>query len=176
MFERNAAVTQEQGAVGVEIVLDDGSIVAGKLMVPASRAVFDVLNGPTTFFEFEPFDGERRFLAKSALKAVKLLAGIKPLNLAQKVRDLDGFDPHTVLGLKTGAEWDDVRLAYLTLAKTYHPDRYTTADLPPEVTDYLSGMQRRINSAYAALEVAHHSRKQSAARRQHAVYTSGQRV
>ena len=176
MFERNAAVTQELGAVAVEIVLDDGSVVAGKLMVPASRAVFDVLNGAATFFEFESYDGERRFLAKSALKAVKLLAGIKPLNLAQKVRDLDGFDPHTVLGVKAGGEWDDVRAAYLALAKTYHPDRYVTADLPAEVAGYLSGMQRRINSAYAALEVAHQNRKQAAARRQEAVFTSGQRA
>ena len=175
MFERNAAVTQEQGAVAVEITLDDGAVVSGKLIVPASRAVFDVLNGPAVFFEFEPYDGERRFIAKSALKAVKVLAGTKPLNLAQKVRDLDGFDPHSVLGVKPGTEWEDVRHAYLALTKTYHPDRYATADLPQEVGVYLSGMLRRVNAAYAALEVAHNSRRQSAARRQEAVYTSGPR-
>ena len=176
MFERNAAVTQEQGAVAVEITLDDGTIVTGKLMVPASRAVFDVLNGPSVFFDFEPYDGERRFIAKSALKAVKLLGGTMPLGLVQKVRDLDGFDPHSVLGVKPGTEWDDVRHAYLALAKTYHPDRYGNADLPAEVGTYLSGMLRRINTAYAALELAHTSRRQAATRRQEAVYTSAPRA
>ena len=176
MFERNAAVTQEQGAVAVEITLDDGAVVAGKLIVPASRAVFDVLNGPAVFFEFEPYDGERRFIAKSALKAVQLLGGAKPLNLVQKVRDLDGFDPHTILGVKPGAEWDDVRHAYLALAKTYHPDRYGNADLPSEVGTYLSDMLRRVNGAYAALEVAYSARRQATARRLDAVYTTGPRA
>lgn len=176
MFERNAAVGHEQGAVAVELVLDDGAVVAGKLFIPASRAVFDVLNGPAIFFEFEPYDGERRFIAKSALKAVKLLAGAQPVNLNQKVRDLDGFDPLSILGLKAGAEWDDIRSAYLAHAKTYHPDRYATADLPPEVAGYLSAMLRRVNSAYAALEVAHQERKQATARRATAVYETRARA
>ena len=97
MFERNRPEVQEQGAVAVEIILDDGAVVSGKLVIPASRSAFDVLNGTSQFLEFEPFEGERRFIAKSALKAVKLLAGAKPLNLTQKLRDLDGFDPHAIL-------------------------------------------------------------------------------
>ena len=173
MFERNKPETQEQGVVAVEIVLDDGSMVAGKLLIPAARAVFDVLNGPALFLEFEPFEGERRFIAKSAVKALKLLAGAKPLNLAQRVRDLDGFDPHTILGVKPGAAWEDVRSAYLAHAKTYHPDRFANAELPPEVAGYLSSMLRRLNSAYAALEVAHQARKNNQALQQEAVYVRG---
>ena len=176
MFERNKPDTMEQGAIAVEIVLDDASTVAGKLLIAASRTVFDVLNGPALFLEFEPFEGERRFIAKSALKAVKLLAGAKPLNLAQRVRDLDGFDPHMILGVKPGAAWDDVRAAYLTLAKTYHPDRFATAELPTEVAGYLSGMLRRINAAYAALEVAHQTRKNVRLLQQDAIFVSGQRA
>ena len=173
MFERNRSDVQEQVAVAVELVLDDGSIVTGKLMIATSRSVFDVLNGPALFVDFEPYEGERRFIAKASVKAVKLLAGAKPLNLAQKSRDLDGFDPHTTLGVKAGAEWEDVRTAYLTLAKAYHPDRFATVDLPPEVSAYLSGMLRRVNSAYSALEMAHQARRASPQVR--AVYVSGAR-
>ena len=173
MFERNRPDVAELGAIAVELVLVDGNIVTGKLMIPASRTVFDVLNGPALFMEFEPFEGERRFIAKSALKAVKLLAGARPLNLAQKARDLDGFDPYSILGLKPGDAWDGVRGAYLTLAKTYHPDRFANADLPPEVETYLSGMLRRVNSAYSALEVAHQTRKTAPGREHAPVYVSG---
>jgi hypothetical protein len=38
------------------------------------------------------------------------------------------------------------------MAKAYHPDRYATAELPQEVSDYLAAMARRINAAHAALE------------------------
>ena len=176
MFDRNRPEVQEQAAVAVEIILDDGAIVAGKLVIPASRSAFDVLNGPAVFLEFEPYEGERRFIAKSALKAVKLLANAKPLNLAQKLRDLDGFDPHAILGVKAGADWDNVRAAYVGMAKTYHPDRFANADLPTEVSAYLAGMARRLNTAYAALETVHQSRKMATELRQEAVYVSGVRA
>lgn len=172
MFERNRQESLEQVATAVEITLDDGTVDAGKLLIPASRSAFDVLNGPALFLEFEPYEGERRFIAKSSLKAVKLLAGAKPPNLAQKVRDLDGFDPHTVLGVAVGAPWDEIRAAYLTRAKTYHPDRFAGVDLPVEVQVYLSGMLRRINASYAALETAEQARKNNVVRRQTLVYSS----
>ncbi len=176
MFERNRPESHEQGAVAVEITLDDGTTDAGKLLIPAARSAFDVLNGPALFLEFEPYEGERRFIAKSALKAVKLLAGAKPQNLAQKVRDLDGFDPHVVLGVALGAAWDDIRSAYLARAKTYHPDRFAGVELPVEVAAYLSGMLRRINASYAALETAEQCRKSVVARQQTLVYSSSARV
>ncbi len=159
MFERNRVESQEQVSVAVEIQLDDGSALAGKLFIAASRSVFDVLNGATLFLDFEPYEGERRLIAKASIKAVKLLAGAKPLNLVQKVRDLDGFEPHGLLGIQVGASWDDVRAAYVARAKTYHPDRFANVDLPQEVRHYLSGMLRRVNAAYSALETAHAVRR-----------------
>jgi hypothetical protein len=176
MFERNRPENHEQGGTAVEITLDDGTTDAGKLLIPASRTAFDVLNGPALFLEFEPYEGERRFIAKSALKAVKLIAGAKPQNLAQKVRDMDGFDPHIVLGVTPGAPWDDIRAAYLARAKTYHPDRYSGVELPTEITGYLSSMLRRINASYAALETAEQSRKTAADRKQTLVYSSNGRA
>jgi DnaJ domain len=176
MFERNAPQSHEQAAVAVEVVLDTGATEAGRLLIPASRTAFDVLNGPALFLEFEPYEGERRFIAKGSLRSMKLLAGARPANLAQKVRDLDSFDPHSVLNVQKGAEWDDVRAAYLAHAKTYHPDRFANVDLPPDVTSYLSGMLRRINSAYSALETVHQSRKAVVSARSTAVYTSAPRA
>ena len=37
------------------------------------------------------------------------------------------------------------------MARTYHPDRFADANLPPEVLDYLNAMARRINGVYEEL-------------------------
>ncbi len=37
-----------------------------------------------------------------------------------------------MLGVPQNASPEQIRKAYVTLAKTYHPDRYATAELPPE--------------------------------------------
>ena len=51
-------------------------------------------------------------------------------------------DPHDVLGVVGSAEWGDIRTAYLTLARQYHPDGST-----PD-----GGRMAEINAAYQALE------------------------
>ena len=176
MFERNRPDVQEQATVAVEITFDNGAMETGRMIVSASRTVFDVLNGPSMFLEFEPFEAERRFIAKSSLKAVKLLAGARPPNLSQKLRDMDGFDPHSILGVKPGSDWETIRGAYLAAAKNYHPDRFANVELPHEVTTYLSGVLRRINASYAALETAQQSKKHALTRQQEAIYVSASRM
>ena len=51
-------------------------------------------------------------------------------------------DPHEVLGVVRHAEWREVRSAYLTLARRYHPDG--SAPDEPRMAE--------INAAYEALE------------------------
>jgi hypothetical protein len=173
MFERNKVDSQpEQTAVAIEAVLDDGRILKGKVAIPMHKTVYDVLNGPGVFLDFEPFEGERQFIAKSSLRTVKLLAVSRGPNLQARLRDMDGFEPHAVLGLARAATWDDVKAAYHRLAKVYHPDRYSSAELPVEVRDYLASMARRVNAAYAALEEPQQARKQATIARAAPIYTS----
>ena len=56
-----------------------------------------------------------------------------------------------MLGVTHNADKDEVHHAYQQLAKIYHPDRYDTFDLPPEVREYLEAMARRVNAAHEAL-------------------------
>ncbi|MEQ1696474.1 MAG: J domain-containing protein [Hyphomicrobiaceae bacterium] len=156
MFERNrvdnGANSQHLSAIPAELTLDDGEILTGQFLIQASRTFSDVLNGEGQFFEFEPFGKERRFVSKQAIRSVKLLqtGSANALNMRKPA---DGaFDPYVTLGLKADAEWEDVRHAYLRLAKAYHADRYASVALPVEVRDYLQAMSRRINAAYVALE------------------------
>jgi DnaJ-like protein len=158
-------------AMPVEAVFADGTIVRGKLLVPATKTLGDLLNGPGSFVEFEPYGGERTYVAKAQVASIKLLGVPKLPNLTARLRDLDGFDPFAVLGVAPGATRDEIREAYFALAKCYHPDRYATAELPTEVIEYLFAMARRINAAHAALNVE--QKKQAA--RQEPVFTSAGR-
>jgi hypothetical protein len=154
MFERNKIDNVPQvTAIPVEVTFTDGTISRGKLLVAIGKAAADVLNGAGAFIELEPYGGERSFVAKSQLASVKLLGVPKAPSLQARVHGDDDFDPHRILGVSVGAGRDEVRQAYIALAKVYHPDRYATAELPPEVQDYLAAMARRINAAHAALDV-----------------------
>jgi hypothetical protein len=172
MFERNKIDNvPETTAVPIEIVFTDGTPAKGKLLVPMGKLVADALNGSGSFLEFEPYGGERGFIAKSQIASVKLLGVPKVPNLIARVRDLDGFDPFAVLGMRPGSSADELHAAYVKLAKAYHPDRYATADLPEEVREYLATMARRVNAAYSALETPRHVK----AARQEPIFTSGPR-
>ena len=159
MFERNRVDNvPETNAVPVEVTFADGTAAKGKLLVPLGKTVADALNGATMFVEFEPYGGERSFVAKAQLASVRLVGVPKVPNLEARLIDVDDFDPHRILGLAPGADRQEVRSAYFALAKTYHPDRYATAELPAEVRDYLAAMARRINAAHAALDVPERKR------------------
>jgi DnaJ domain len=176
MFERNRVDSQpEQSAVAIEASLEDGRILKGKVVIPMHKSIFDVLNGTNAFLDFEPFEGERQLIAKASVRTVKMLSVGRGPSLQTRLRDMDNFDPHAILGVARTATWEDVKTAFHRLAKIYHPDRYSNAELPSEVAEYLAAMARRINAAYAALEVPHVVQKQATAQRAAPIYTSPQR-
>jgi DnaJ domain len=171
MFERKPDV--QEAAVAVEISFDDTRVVKGKCLVPLQKTLVDVLNNQNPFIEFEPYGGERQFVLKTSLKAVKPIGAGRAVSLQAKLRDLDQFDPHAILGVSGTANWDAIKAAYHARTKIYHPDRYSTAELPPEVRDYLASMARRVNAAFAALEEPHRETKLATAARAKPIYTSG---
>jgi hypothetical protein len=153
MFDRNRTdYTPEPAGIAVELTHADGTVAAGRLLVAMNKMLGDVLNGPGGFIEFEPYGGARTFLAKAQLASVRPLDTPRASNLGTRLADPAGFNPHSVLGVAPGATHEEVRQAYFRMAKAYHPDRYATAELPQEVSDYLAAMARRINAAHAALE------------------------
>ena len=159
MFERNRIDNApETSAIPVEIALADGTVSKGKLLVPMGKNVADALNGTSSFIEFEPYGGERSYLSKAQLASVRLVGAPKASDLQARLVDVGDFDPYRILGVTAASTREQVRAAYFALAKAYHPDRYATAELPGEVRDYLAAMVRRVNAAYAALDVPERKR------------------
>lgn len=176
MFERNKVDNVDQSAVPVEIETDTGEVMTGRLLVPIGRALFETLNSQGGFLEFEPYGGEKAYVAKSMLRHVRLISVTRAPSLSARARDLDGFDPHTILGVPATAAFDDIKTAWHRLSKRYHPDRYANVELPDEVRDYLAVMARRVNAAFAALEKAHASQKRVAEGRSAPIYANAPRV
>jgi hypothetical protein len=172
MFDRNKPHTVEQGTLSVAVTLSDGDTFKGKLTVTLGRSIADILNGTAAFLEFEPFGEDKILIAKACIVKVQPLELPSTVNLQHRAREFDGFDPHTVLGIERTANWDQVRQAYITLAKDYHPDRYSNVELPAEIKTYLASMARRVNIAYAALEPVYVLKKETAGLRQTPIYTS----
>jgi hypothetical protein len=173
MFERSRIdnATPQQTSVPVEIATADCEYLKGRVILSSSKSFVDVLNGPATFIEFEPYGSDRILLAKSQLKSIKITSVPSASGLAARSRDVGGFEPYAVLGLPKGAPWEDVRQAYIRMAKLYHPDCYANADLPEEVREYMAAMVRRINAAYAAVEQPLQVERARAAARSEPIYT-----
>lgn len=176
MFERNKVDNIEHTGTPVELTTSDGEVLAGVLLIAMGRNLFDVLNSSGMFIEFQPYGGDRIYLAKTTLRNVKLSNVPKAQSLNGRLRDHDGFDPYQILGLPTGATFEAAKSAWHKLSMAYHPDRYASAELPTEVREYLSTMARRVNAAYSAIEATHQQSKRLAAGRATPVYTSGARA
>jgi|LNFM01.1.fsa_nt_gb hypothetical protein len=176
MFERNRIDNVDQAGIAVEITTEEGDRSSGKLLIAQGRTLAEVLNSPAAFLEFEPWGGERAFVAKSSLRAIRLVNAPRHESLGQRLSATAEFDPHAILGVPASATHDEVKAAWHRLSKLYHPDRYASADLPSEVVEYLSVMARRVNAAYAALETTLAPVRRLAAARSEPIYTSRPRA
>ncbi len=173
MFERNKVdnVTPQVHTVMVpaEVTLTDEGPRPGKVAVPSNKSLAEHLNSAAPFIEFEPLGGERAWIAKTAVRQVKVVT----LSEARLPRvQGDTFDPYEELRIARTASFEEVRAAYVKASKLYHPDRFTGIELPPEIKAYVEATQRRLNASYALLERSFESQKRAAEQRSTPVYTS----
>lgn len=118
--------------------------------------------------------GEGSPVLEDLLEALMLIAatdGVHPEEVAylDQVADRFGFsaseyarikarhiepsadDPYVILGLEPGASPAEVRAAYRSLVKTYHPDRHMAEGTPPEFIRVAEARMAAINGAYARI-------------------------
>ena len=142
-----------RNSVTVTVTLSTGVQMRGTVFHSKTRTLQDELNKAETFLEFEPMEGQKMFLARAAIAVIKEFNVPRVDQMSRRTAVLDQFDPYEVLGLKRGADAAQIRNAYVTLAKIYHPDRFLRTDLPPEVAEYLSAVATRVNLAYSELRM-----------------------
>jgi hypothetical protein len=174
MFERNRVDnTQEKTGTAAVVELTDGRRITGRFLVARPKTLIEVLNGPCQFLEFEPYDGEAEVIAKASIKSLRMIAAPTGRHPSTLIKDTDNFKPYEILGLERGASRADVRAAFHKRSKSYHPDRYSNADLPAEVMSYLEAMARRINAAYEVLSEETAKAERFAAQRTQPIFQSG---
>jgi hypothetical protein len=167
MFNRGKN-DKSDGSAYAQVTLDDGHELKGRFTLTPGRTLPEMLNNASAFIEFEPFDGERILIAKSALQSIKQKDAPGVPNLLTGSNS--GFDPFAVLRIDRDAGAEEARRAYLGLSKIYHPDRFATVALPPEVMSYLAAMASRVNAAYDEVQDAI-KRREELAPRQEPVFT-----
>jgi hypothetical protein len=139
--------------VQVTITMAAGGQLRGNVFHSKSRTLQEELNKGDPFLEFEPVEGQRMYIARTAIAAVKEYSIPRADQMTRRSASMENFDPYEVLGLKKGADAAQIRNAYVALAKVYHPDRFLRTDLPPEVAEYLSAVATRVNLAYSELRM-----------------------
>lgn len=135
--------------VQVRMVMASGETIIGSLFASLAGTLRETLNNPDRFVEVEKPDGTSVFLLKDSIQSASLL--IIPKADQLKKRRADDINPHEELGLKSGATPDQVRAAYRTKVRAYHPDRIASVEVPKEVADYMSAMFIRVTTAYHEL-------------------------
>jgi DnaJ-domain-containing protein 1 len=133
MMNQEDYIRQNRAPVAVLVTLTSGASMRGSILVSRTKTISEELNKGEPFIEFETQEGDRMFLARSVIGTVRETNMPKVDSLANKVGQMEKADPHEVLHLPKDASAAEIRQAYLQLAKTYHPDRFTKVELPREV-------------------------------------------
>lgn len=134
----------------VALTFMDGKTDTVSVRLPLTSKLSDALNNADGFLDVMNGADKQYFVAKASLASVELIEVPKAsqLNMQRRQSDRDRFDPYEVLGIAREAEADAIRQAYHLKVKAYHPDRFTSLDLPREMKDYAAAMLVRINLAY----------------------------
>ncbi|MGH1405919.1 MAG: hypothetical protein ACRBBJ_05115 [Rhodomicrobiaceae bacterium] len=142
MFELKSHYDQPKKAkMLVELVMDDGSSIKGRIEVPVDGGLACILNGLNQFIELYTYDNEIHYISKDSLRSLRPVQVPEKESLPNKLKNFLRTDPHQVLGVDKEADSEAISAAYQRQLKNFH-----------EILDYLDTSYKGLNSAYKQLE------------------------
>ena len=138
--------------IEVQILLAGGQKLQGHLVITGQRGLGQYLNSGPDFLEFILLDGTTTWFARSQILQIWEHTIPKAEQLDRAAADTAGFNPYKILGVTPEADLKAIHKAYVSLARAYHPDRFSGIGLPKEIQSYVQDMSKRINAAYTELE------------------------
>ncbi len=159
MFEKSRAanITGNAKTIPARLVLVSGETFDGTVLVHGVGRLQEALNSSNTFIEFLTVDGHTRHFNKAVIVSLDPLDIPQADQLTKRNPNAAAFDPYHVLSVTSEMPAEQIRSTYHELARKYHPDRFVSAGLPSEVSQYLESMAQRINLAYETISRAHPS-------------------
>ncbi len=138
---------QEEKPVEVVIKVVDGTQLSGKMVCGLSGSIAATLNNEGNFIELRGVENQVVFVSKNQIGTIEPATNAKQGLPKLKVDDVKTSNWTEILDVGFQATPAEVKEAYHTLAKRYHPDMFTI-DMPVEVKEYANAMLSRINLAY----------------------------
>jgi DnaJ-domain-containing protein 1 len=144
----------------IHFSMQDGSKLAGELVVNLGGAIDRTLNNDAKFILIVDEEGSERLIAKSAILEVRdaKKSRARPPSPVQSELSADrtrppvqATDPYTTLGLVQTATDEEIRAAFIERAQAYNPDRLAAMGLPDEVITFCNTRYEAIGQAYSKL-------------------------
>lgn len=142
---------QNSDVITIEIKLVDGSTLRGTMLLQREKSLKDTFSSGDPFVEFDCMVNGEIVLAKTGIAVIRQIKKGATDVLDRRMKALEKTDAFGVLKLAQTTDREKIREAYLKQTRLYHPDRFAGAELPPEVSEYINAMTRRINNAYSEL-------------------------
>jgi DnaJ domain len=142
---------QERNRIAVALTLASGETLHGNIFGHVSGKLRETVNGADAYLEFEKRDGTIVFIAKRNIAEIRGDEVPKTDQLTRRATSAQNFDPFTMLGVERNAGPNEIKTAYWSKARLYHPDKFAGKEVPKEIVDYMSAMFMRIHAAYKEL-------------------------
>lgn len=99
MFELKSHYDQPNKAkILVELVMNDGSLMKGRVEVPVEGGLAVILNGLNQFIELVTYDNELHYVSKECVRSMRPVQVPEEESLPSKLKNFLRTDPHQEIG------------------------------------------------------------------------------
>lgn len=136
----NSDQRQQKKNVEVQVDLDDGKQIVGKLALSQDQRVSDLLNDDRLFLPLKTSGGIVVILRKMVINKV--------VPLDQQIEQDKVSDPYKILGVSQNLSDEKLKEVYHELCSKNHPDKVQSSGLSDQFLELANSRMLRINDAY----------------------------